>query len=86
MVHRVREMALERLRAQMAIAFQVDADGDVANKLANFALAAFDGAFVAFRANAGVTLKGALEHLPVALVAVRRELGRDQKARLALLP
>ena len=77
MVHRVREMALERLRAQMAITFRIDEDGQTAHELASFALAAFDGAFVSYRAHEEVTLTGALEHLPVALVAVRRDLGRN---------
>ncbi len=75
-VNRVREMALVRLRAQVQIVFGVDARGAVADHLARFALAAFDGAFVAYQAAPEVTLGGMLEHLPAALIAVRRELGR----------
>jgi AcrR family transcriptional regulator len=75
-VNRVREAALVRLRAQMAIVFGIDRKGKTADHLARFALAAFDGAFVAYQSHPQVTLSGLLEHLPAALVAVRRELGR----------
>jgi AcrR family transcriptional regulator len=75
-VNRVREMALVRLRAQMAIAFQIDRKGKMADHLARFTLAAFDGAFVAYQSHPDVTLRGLLQHLPAALIAVRRELGR----------
>ena len=44
--------------------------------LARFALAAFDGAFVARQSHPEVTIAELLEHLPAALAAVRRELGR----------
>jgi AcrR family transcriptional regulator len=75
-VNRVREAALVRLRTQMASAFGIDQAGKIADRLARFALAAFDGAFVAYQAHPEVTLGGLLEHLPAALVAMRRELGR----------
>jgi AcrR family transcriptional regulator len=75
-VNRVREQALVLGRGQMQIAFGVDPAGEVADHLARFALAAVDGAFVAFQSEPDVTLGGLLEHLPAALVAVRRELGR----------
>jgi len=71
-VHRVREIALKRLRAQMQIVFGVDRDSAVADHLARFALAAFDGAFVACQANAKLRLADLLRHLPAALIAVRR--------------
>ena len=77
-VHRVvdsvREMALVRLREQMQIVFGVDRGSAAADHLARFALAAFDGAFVAQQANPGVRLDGLLEHLPAALIAVHRDL------------
>jgi hypothetical protein len=73
-VSRVREMALERLRAQMQLVFGVDAAGPAADQLARFALAAFDGAFVASQAGREVALGGVLEHLPAALKAVDRDL------------
>ena len=73
-VNRVREAALVRLRAQMRVVFGLDADGEEADHLARFTLAAFDGAFVAYQAQPGLTLAGLLEHLPAALIAVRREL------------
>ncbi|PWU20201.1 MAG: hypothetical protein C5B48_12785, partial [Candidatus Rokuibacteriota bacterium] len=75
-VNRVREAALIRLRAQMEIVFGVDRNGKVADHLARFALAAFDGAFVAYQSHPEVKLGGLLQHLPAALIAVRRELGR----------
>ena len=74
-VERVREMALERLRVQMELVFGLDHSGRKADRLARFALAAFDGAFVANQANPRVHLQDLLRHLPAALVAVRRELG-----------
>jgi AcrR family transcriptional regulator len=73
-VNRVRELALERLREQMEIVFGLARDGAAADHLARFALAAFDGAFVATQSSAQVTLGGLLEHLPAALIAVRRDL------------
>ena len=75
-VNRVREMALVRLRIQMRVVFGLDPDGAEADHLARFTLAAVDGAFVAYQSHPEVTLAGLLEHLPAALVAVRRELGR----------
>jgi AcrR family transcriptional regulator len=73
-VERVREMALERLRVQMQVVFGLDRDGAEADRLARFALAAFDGAFVANQSNPRLSLRDQLRHLPAALVAVRREL------------
>jgi AcrR family transcriptional regulator len=75
-VNRVREMALERLREQMEIVFALDPERDPADHLARFALAAFDGAFVARQSNPELTIAELLEHLPAALTSVRRELGR----------
>jgi AcrR family transcriptional regulator len=75
-VNRVRELALVRLREQMRIVFGVDPRGDAADELARFALAAFDGAFVAQQSQPGVTIAALLAHLPAALVAVHRELER----------
>jgi AcrR family transcriptional regulator len=77
-VHRVvghvRDMALERLRAQMQIVFGLDPDAADADHLARFALAAVDGAFVASQSNPDVRLGDLLCHLPAALIAVRRDL------------
>jgi hypothetical protein len=77
-VNRVRELALTRLRGQMQIVFSLDRDSGAADALARFALAAVDGAFVAYQAHPEVTLGGLLEHLPAALVAVRRELAAQR--------
>jgi AcrR family transcriptional regulator len=75
-VNRVRELALERLRAQMHVVFGLDPKSEAADHLARFTLAAFDGAFVAYQSNPEVRLPGLLEHLPAALIAVRRDLDR----------
>jgi AcrR family transcriptional regulator len=75
-VSRVRELALQRLRKQMEIVFALDPESGPADHLARFALAAFDGAFVARQSNPQLTIAEPLEHLPAALAAVRRELSR----------
>jgi AcrR family transcriptional regulator len=74
-VNRVRDVALEQLRSQMEIVFGLDRDGAAADHLARFALAAFDGAFVAQQSNPKLRLGDLLRHLPSALIAVRRNLG-----------
>ena len=75
-VGRVREVALTRLRKQIALAFQDDPRSATTDQLARFALAAFDGAFVASQSDRGVTLQSVLEPLATSLVAARRELLR----------
>jgi AcrR family transcriptional regulator len=75
-VNRIRAEALQRLGDQMALAFGVDPRGEVAERLARFALASFDGAFVAHQADEEVVLADVLEPLPAALDAIRRELGK----------
>ena len=73
-VGRVRENALGRLRKQIAIAFDDDPHGAVTEQLSRFALAAFDGAFVASQADPGITLERVLKPLSHALVSARRTL------------
>jgi AcrR family transcriptional regulator len=73
-VNRVRELALVRLRVQMQLVFDLDAGGAAADHLARFALAAIDGAFVAHQSLPRVRIETLLEHLPAALIAVRRQL------------
>jgi AcrR family transcriptional regulator len=70
-VRRLRGEALRRLREQFALAFDIPERGTVARRLAQFALAAVDGAFVATQGDRRVTLTQLLRHLPVALVAMR---------------
>jgi AcrR family transcriptional regulator len=70
----VREMALQRLRKQIAIAFDDDPHSATTDQLARIALAAFDGAFLASQTDRGVTLELILEPLAPALVAARRRL------------
>jgi hypothetical protein len=73
-VNRVRELALDRLRDQMEIVFGVGRHSEDADQLARFALAAFDGAFVAYQSKPKLRLGDLLRHLPAALIAVRRDL------------
>jgi AcrR family transcriptional regulator len=73
-VERVRELALRRLRAQMQVVFGLHPTSDAADHLARFALAAFDGAFVAHQSRPEVGIGDLLQHLPAALIAVRREV------------
>jgi AcrR family transcriptional regulator len=75
-VGRVRETALTRLRNQIALAFQDDARSATNDQLARFALATFDGAFVASQSDRGVSLQSVLGPLAASLVAARRELLR----------
>jgi AcrR family transcriptional regulator len=73
-VGRVRELALGRLRKQISIAFDDDSRNARTDQLARFALAAFDGAFVAWQTDPGAKLGRLLTPLPAALVAARRAL------------
>jgi hypothetical protein len=58
----------------MQLVFGLNPKSSEADHLARFALAAIDGAFVAYQSHPEVTLGGLLEHLPAALIAVRRDL------------
>jgi AcrR family transcriptional regulator len=80
-VGRVREMALKRLREQIAIAFDDDPRSSATDQLAHFALAAFDGAFVASQADPAVDLERVLQLLPPALTAVRRSLAEKPRRK-----
>jgi AcrR family transcriptional regulator len=68
----VRTEALARLQTQIAIAFGDHPDHALTERLARFTLAAFDGAFLASRADPHVTLGAVLEPLPDAIVEARR--------------
>jgi AcrR family transcriptional regulator len=68
-VNRVRSVALSRLRRQFEIAFGTRPGSRVTRDLARFALAAFDGAFIAWQADSSVGLRQGLKYLPTALVA-----------------
>ena len=74
-VERVRELALQRLREQMQIVFDLDPASDEADHLARFWLSASDGAFVAHQSYPQRSVADLLGHLPDALIAVRRALG-----------
>lgn len=73
-VNRVREEALGRLRTMVEVAFGVPRDGEAADQLARFALASFDGAFIAKQSSPDVEIGRLLAHLPAALAAVRNEI------------
>jgi AcrR family transcriptional regulator len=73
-VARVRELALRRLRSQIAIAFDDDPGSTTTDRLARFALAAFDGAFVASQADPGISLERLLDPLAPSLLAAHRAL------------
>jgi len=81
-VGRVRAEARRRLRVQLAIAFEDDPDAPDIGQLVRFALAAFDGAFVASQADPDVTLGEVLEPLAGALADGRRR-SADSRARTA---
>jgi AcrR family transcriptional regulator len=78
-MNRVRKVALLRLGDEITTAFGPDTDEGTADRLAHFALAAIDGAFIAQQAEPGVSLHTILADLPAALVAIRRELTRRAK-------
>jgi AcrR family transcriptional regulator len=73
-IARIRERALGLLRIQIGIAFDDDPRSSNTDQLARFALAAFDGAFVASQTERRVTLERLLRPLAPALVAARRAL------------
>lgn len=73
-IGRIRERALKRLRREIGLAFGDDPGSATTDQLARFALAAFDGAFVASQTDRGVTLERLLAPLAPALVAARRAL------------
>lgn len=73
-VGRVRDAARARLRKQMAIAFDEDPRSAAVARLARFALAAFDGSFLAAQADRAAKLSDLTDSLPAALVAVHRSL------------
>jgi AcrR family transcriptional regulator len=80
-VGRVRELALLRLRKQISVAFGDDPNSATTDQLARFALATFDGAFLASEADPDAALDQLLEPLAPALVAARRRLLRRAPAR-----
>jgi hypothetical protein len=77
-VGRVREMALTRLRKQIALAFGDDPGAAITDRLARFTLAAIDGAFVASQADPGVTLEEVLLPWVASIGPLRRTLKSSQ--------
>jgi hypothetical protein len=73
----VRTLGLERLQREIAIAFDDEPDDPATIRLAQFALAAFDGAFIATQAEPSNKLQQLLAPLAPAAVAARRALRKD---------
>ena len=69
-VGQVRDLAIARLRRQFEIVFGMKAGSAAARDLARFALASFDGAFIAWQADPSIRMKDLLRQLPKALVAL----------------
>ncbi|MBI5103903.1 MAG: TetR/AcrR family transcriptional regulator [Solirubrobacterales bacterium] len=81
-IDRVRGEALVRLRRQMAVTFGLRANAKATDRLARFALAAVDGAFIATQSDRRVDLGRMLEDLPTALVAIHGRL-REEPSRVS---
>jgi AcrR family transcriptional regulator len=75
----IRKQARRRLRDEIRIAFGPHTDDATADRLAHFAHAAIDGAFVSQQIEPDVSLHALLVGLPAALVAIRRELASQAK-------
>ena len=75
-VNRVRELALVQLREQMRIVFGVDPNGEDAINSRDSRWPPSTARSSRASPHPDVTLSGLLKHLPAALIAVRRELGR----------
>jgi len=69
-VNNIREEALRRLRAVIAIAFGRRRDARAVDRLARFTLAMIDGAFVAAQSDPSASILELLDQLPAALVAL----------------
>lgn len=76
-VGRVRDQALARLREHIALAFDDDRNSALTDRLARFALATIDGAFIARQTDTGSTLDRLLLPLASSLAAIRRELLKE---------
>ena len=75
----MRRLGLERLTREIAIAFDEEPDSPTTIRLAQFALAAFDGAFIATQTDPSISLVQLLDPLATAMVAARRALLRDAR-------
>jgi AcrR family transcriptional regulator len=76
-MNRIRDKARGLLRDDIRLAFGPDTDEAIADRLAHFAHAAIDGAFVSEQIEPDVSLHTILAGLPAALVAIRRELEKQ---------
>jgi AcrR family transcriptional regulator len=79
--NRIRKRARVLLRDEIRIAFGPDTDDETVDRVAHFAHAAIDGAFVSQQIEPGVSLHTILAGLPTALAAIRRELTKQGKTR-----
>jgi AcrR family transcriptional regulator len=71
-VQRLRGEALRRLQREIALAFGIPSRAAPARRMARFALAAVDGAFIASQGERQEAIRPLLQHLPTALVAIHR--------------
>lgn len=69
-VNRVRGEALRRIRDQVALTFELDVTAHEVDRIARFALAAIDGAFIAQQADPEHPIEETLERLPRVMVAL----------------
>jgi AcrR family transcriptional regulator len=76
-VARVRALGVQRLQREIALAFDDEPDSATTIHLARFALAAFDGAFIAAQADRSLRLSVLLAPLAPAMIAARRALLRE---------
>jgi AcrR family transcriptional regulator len=73
-VNRVRNLALERVREQLTIAYADDPADPVIDQLARFTLAAIDGAFIAHQSDPRVAIEMILMPLAASTNAIRATL------------
>lgn len=73
-IDRARVAALSAIREQIAVAAGIDAEAPAARQLALFALAIFDGAFIASQPDSPDALAAVLDLLPDAMLAAAARL------------
>jgi AcrR family transcriptional regulator len=78
-MNRIRQKARALLRDDIRLAFGPDTDEAIADRLAHFAHAAIDGAFVSEQIEPDISLHTILAGLPAALVAIRRQLENEAR-------
>ncbi|MCB0864038.1 MAG: TetR/AcrR family transcriptional regulator [Solirubrobacterales bacterium] len=74
-VRRVRSNTRAQIRRQVSVIFDTPADGPIADRLARFSLAMFDGTFIAQQSREDFQLDYLVELLPPALIGLYEKLG-----------